>query len=109
MLTAAQAAAAAGIAEKTWTSYVARRQAPPPDSRDLRTGRPEWAEATVAAWMATRPGQGARTDLTVTATLACGHEKRVSASTWLPDVANCPLCDAERDITRLYDADDPVD
>lgn len=63
MLTAAQAAALAGVGESTWRSYVARGQAPRPDARDLRSGSPGWMEATVVAWAATRPGPGARIDL----------------------------------------------
>ena len=105
----ADTAARAGVTEGTWRGYVARGQAPRPGRLNPETGRPEWLRDTVETWLAARPGRGARTDLTVTATLACGHEKQVSASTELPDVATCPLCDAERDITRLYDADDPVD
>ena len=63
MLTARAAAAAAGVAEKTWTSYVARGQAPSPDARDLATGKPGWMQSTVAAWLRSRPGQGVRADL----------------------------------------------
>jgi hypothetical protein len=67
MLTATQAAVRAGIAVKTWTSYVARGQAPLPDERDLKTGNALWQPETVDRWLATRPGQGARTDLPRTA------------------------------------------
>jgi hypothetical protein len=67
VLTAAQAAEHAGVAERTWTSYVARGQAPLPDERDLKTGRALWKPETVDRWLAGRPGQGARTDKTKTA------------------------------------------
>lgn len=56
-------AAAAGIAESTLRGYVARGQAPLPDFRDLRTGAPGWLPSTAEAWLAARPGRGARTDL----------------------------------------------
>lgn len=62
VLTAARAADAAGIGESTWRGYVARGQAPPPDVRDTRSGKPGWYAATISAWMAVRPGRGARTD-----------------------------------------------
>lgn len=62
-LDAGLAAARAGVAERTWTAYVARKQAPPPDARDLRSGRPGWLPSTVDAWRAMRPGQGTRNDL----------------------------------------------
>jgi CRISPR-associated protein Csx17 len=62
MLTTAQAADRAGIAPRTWSAYVARGQAPAPDERDPRTGRPLWLPSTVETWLETRPGQGARTD-----------------------------------------------
>jgi CRISPR-associated protein Csx17 len=63
VLTAAQSAGAAGIRESTFRSYVARGQAPGPDARDLASGRPGWCAATIGAWLASRPGAGARTDL----------------------------------------------
>jgi CRISPR-associated protein Csx17 len=56
------AAARARVAERTWTGYVARGQAPQP-RHNPRTGRPEWLATTVDAWLRLRPGQGARTDL----------------------------------------------
>jgi hypothetical protein len=62
-LTAAEAAARAGISEGTWKGYVSRGQAPVADWRDLASGRAAWAATTVDAWLAARPGQGARTDL----------------------------------------------
>lgn len=63
LLDAESAAARARVKRGTWTSYVARGQAPRPDERDLRTGSPRWRESTVDEWLAARPGQGARTDL----------------------------------------------
>lgn len=60
MLTAAQAAAKAGVAESTWTSYVARDQAPTHDDRDPETGEKRWWEGTVDMYLATRPGRGIR-------------------------------------------------
>lgn len=49
-----------GVAASTWRGYVARGQAPAPKRRVGRT--PVWDAAEVRAW--TRPGRGARTDLT---------------------------------------------
>lgn len=54
------------IAASTWRSYVARGTAPEPDDRIIDTrgrARPVWWRSRIAAWMMTRPGQGARTDL----------------------------------------------
>lgn len=44
----------------TWRSYVAREQAPAPVERVGR--EPLWDEDEVKAWIAGRPGRGARTD-----------------------------------------------
>ncbi len=63
-LTNRQAAELAGIAPGTWRDYVARGYAPQPDGRLGVT--PWWWEGTVRAWLESRPGQGARTDLTHT-------------------------------------------
>lgn len=63
MLTADEAAARAGVARDTWTSYVSRGQAPPHDSRDPATGQRLWWEGTIEHYLAARPGRGARTDL----------------------------------------------
>ena len=50
------------IAESTWRSYVSRGQAPAPVRRVGST--PLWDPADVVEWLGSRPGQGARTDLT---------------------------------------------
>ena len=58
------------IAASTWRGYVARGTAPKPDDRiidDKGRARPVWWRSRIAAWMMTRPGQGARTDLTASA------------------------------------------
>lgn len=52
------------IKPSTWRAYVARGQAPKPTGYDPTTGRRVWDDAQIAAWAATRPGQGARTDRT---------------------------------------------
>lgn len=46
-----------------------RYKLPPRDGTDVEAGkaRPYWWQATAEAWMATRPGRGARTDLNRTA------------------------------------------
>jgi len=66
LIETAEAAALAGVAESTWRAYVARRQpkgnpAPLPVEHVGRT--PRWDRAEVQAWVNTRPGRGARTDL----------------------------------------------
>ena len=48
------------ITPATWSSMVARHQAPEPDERVGRT--PLWAEDTIREWAASRPGQGRRSD-----------------------------------------------
>jgi len=60
-LTTAQCAAAAGIKPATWRSYVHRGQAPP--ARGGTAARPLWEDSEVRAFLAQRPGAGARTDL----------------------------------------------
>lgn len=55
-LTAAQAAARAGVGAGTWRAYVARDQAP------ASTGD-GWLSSEVDEWIARRPGRGSRTDL----------------------------------------------
>ncbi len=52
----------AGIQPKTVRNYRASGRMPPPDDLDV-PDRPRWRESTVRAWLAKRPGQGARTDL----------------------------------------------
>jgi hypothetical protein len=62
-LGAAGAAERAGVAERTWTGYVARGQAPAAGRRNPASGHPEWMPSAVDAWLAARPGTGVRTDL----------------------------------------------
>lgn len=57
-LTLAEAAALAAVKPKTWSSYVARGQAPQPARRVGRT--PLWSEDEVRHWAASRPGAGSR-------------------------------------------------
>lgn len=61
MLTAEQAAEAAGVLIATWDAYVSRGYAPQPDDRI--NGRRYWLSETISTWMTERPGQGARTDM----------------------------------------------
>ncbi|MGU3438270.1 helix-turn-helix transcriptional regulator [Actinomycetes bacterium M1A6_2h] len=49
------------LAAKTWTSYVARGQAPKPARHISRT--PLYARDEIEEWIDNRPGAGARTDL----------------------------------------------
>jgi predicted DNA-binding transcriptional regulator AlpA len=51
----------AGLAEQTVRQYRSRGRLPHPDAMIGRT--PGWQVATADAWIATLPGQGARTDL----------------------------------------------
>lgn len=67
-LTAAEAASRAGMAEKTWRSYLSRgwprgNPVPQHDKRDPETGVKTWLTSTVDAWITRRTGPGARTDL----------------------------------------------
>jgi hypothetical protein len=57
------AAAYVGVAASTWRAYVARGQAPGPDGKDEGFGRDYWLESTLKTWKDSRPGPGARTDL----------------------------------------------
>lgn len=57
----AEAAEIAGVRPNTWSSYVARGQAPAPTRRVGRT--PLWSEDDVRQWVASRPGQGSRSTL----------------------------------------------
>lgn len=60
----AQAAAAhVGIGYSTWRGLRARGKAPEPDGVDESFGKEYWLPSTLDKWMASRPGQGARTDL----------------------------------------------
>lgn len=66
-LTADQAAHHAGMSVKTWRSYLSRgwprgNPVPQRDGRDPETGHMIWRTSTVDAWLARRPGPGARTD-----------------------------------------------
>ena len=60
-LTAQQFADAIGVKVSSLDAYIARGYAPQPDERDGR--RRYWLEETVNAWLASRPGQGSRSDL----------------------------------------------
>lgn len=61
LLSADEAGELVGLSAQTWRTYVARRIAP---AATLRAGpAPLWRESVVVAWLAARPGQGARTDL----------------------------------------------
>lgn len=60
----ADIAALAAIRPQTWTGYVNRGQAPQAGRRNPDTGRREWAAEVIDEWLASRPGAGARTDLT---------------------------------------------
>jgi hypothetical protein len=63
--TADQCATHAGITTSTWRDYVADHRAPAPlPGYDPHTGRKTWDPTTVRTWHSSRPGQGARTDLT---------------------------------------------
>jgi hypothetical protein len=63
MWTAEQCAEHAGVKVKTWTSYVARGQAPSAWGYDSISGRQVWRANVVREWHGNRPGKGARTDL----------------------------------------------
>jgi hypothetical protein len=59
------AAAYVGVSVNAWRPYVARRQAPPPDRREIKGGHavPVWRKSTLDQWLQNRPGPGSRTDL----------------------------------------------
>jgi hypothetical protein len=61
-----------GIERNTLSSYVARKIGPEEDRRIARGGSnfPVFTRAALDAWKASRPGQGARTDLPVKAEAA---------------------------------------
>jgi len=52
------------ISPSTWSSYVARGQAPKPARHLSRT--PLFAREDIEHWIRNRPGMGARTDLRTT-------------------------------------------
>jgi predicted DNA-binding transcriptional regulator AlpA len=58
VLTSDEAASLASIARGTWSSYVARGQAPRPVRHLGR--RPVWDEDEVREWLGNRPGRGAQ-------------------------------------------------
>lgn len=60
----AAAAAYVGVGTSTWSGYVTRLRAPAPIRREVVRGyaQPVWRTTDLDAWMAERPGQGARTD-----------------------------------------------
>lgn len=58
MLTRSQAAHLAGMQPATLSAMVTRGQAPAPDQ--TVEGKPFWEDATIRAWLASRPGQGRR-------------------------------------------------
>lgn len=65
-----EVAARAHVRPDTWRSYVKRGYAPPPDDPDdqdpgvpKERRRRRWRTSTVDAYLASRPGQGRRTDL----------------------------------------------
>lgn len=57
-LTATEAAELAGIANSTWSAYVARGQAPSPDRHAGRT--PLWSSRVVELWLRKRAGKSGR-------------------------------------------------
>lgn len=52
-----------GVSGKTYRQYVRLYGAPQAVGRDVETGEKLYDPGEVIAWHATRPGQGARTDL----------------------------------------------
>ena len=62
-LSVSAAARLAGLKTDTFRAYVTRRNAPPYDGIDETFGKRYWFRSTIDAWMKTRPGRGARTDL----------------------------------------------
>lgn len=77
----------------TWSSMVSRGQAPRPDETIGRT--PRWAKTTIDTWVATRPGQGRRTDRGIHAnhrveiTMA-GHRATCRCGKTSPDYSRYP-------------------
>lgn len=64
-LGAAEFAVRAGLATATIRSYMRKGLTPPADVVITTPAGPlrGWAPETIDAWMASRPGRGARTDL----------------------------------------------
>ena len=64
-LGAAYFAARAGLATETIRSYMRKGLTPPADVIITTPSGPlrGWSPETIDAWLASRPGQGARTDL----------------------------------------------
>jgi hypothetical protein len=64
-LGAADFAARAGLAVATIRSYMRKGLTPPADVQISTPNGPlrGWSVDTIDAWLASRPGQGARTDL----------------------------------------------
>lgn len=61
LLTYDDLAALAGVTPATLRKYKSKGLLPPPDEDVWR--RPRWRRSTFQAWMDSRPGPGARTDL----------------------------------------------
>ena len=53
LVSTGEAAEMAGVQRRTWSSYVARDQAPQPVHN--LDGKPLWSRAEVQAWIAARP------------------------------------------------------
>jgi hypothetical protein len=54
-----------GLAERTWSAYVARGHAPGPVRREIDGGHalPVWSRAALDEWQRTRPGRGRRREV----------------------------------------------
>lgn len=67
LLTGPEIAQRLGLSPATWRSFVYKGFAPkaddPDEGRPVNRRSPRWRESTVAAWKASRPGRGRRTDL----------------------------------------------
>lgn len=88
------------VADQTARQWAHRGVLPPPTWPKADAGRNLWQWGTVEQWAILTgrlPG--------VPAVLSCGHSRRVAPGVELPDVATCPRCDAEREITSIS-ADD---
>lgn len=58
VLTTREAAELIGVTYSTFSAYVSRGQAPPPDGHFKHV--PFWKRDTIEEWHATRPGRGWR-------------------------------------------------